>query len=61
MAQSPCINLCRMSPDTGLCLGCYRTLEEIAGWSGLNEAAQQAVLAAVEVRRSLDNTDPHHE
>lgn len=30
--QSPCTDLCTMHPDTGLCLGCARTIDEIAGW-----------------------------
>lgn len=30
---SPCISVCRMSEDTKLCEGCYRTLDEITGWS----------------------------
>jgi len=29
---SPCISVCRMSEKTGLCEGCFRTLEEITGW-----------------------------
>jgi predicted Fe-S protein YdhL (DUF1289 family) len=29
---SPCISVCRMSDQTGLCEGCFRTLEEITGW-----------------------------
>jgi predicted Fe-S protein YdhL (DUF1289 family) len=27
---SPCINVCKMNPDTTLYEGCYRTLDEIA-------------------------------
>lgn len=30
---SPCIAVCDMDASTGLCLGCYRSLEEIARWS----------------------------
>ena len=29
---SPCISICRMSDDTTYCEGCWRTLDEIAGW-----------------------------
>jgi predicted Fe-S protein YdhL (DUF1289 family) len=29
---SPCISVCRMSEQTGLCEGCFRTLDEITGW-----------------------------
>jgi len=48
---SPCINVCRMDPHSGLCLGCQRTLEEIAGWSGFDDAARLAVLDRVAERQ----------
>ena len=34
---SPCVNICVVHPDSGICVGCYRTLDEIAGWSGMSE------------------------
>jgi predicted Fe-S protein YdhL (DUF1289 family) len=48
---SPCINVCRMNPDTELCEGCYRTLDEIAAWSGMSAEARRAVLARLPARR----------
>ena len=48
---SPCINVCRMNPDTGLCEGCYRTLDEIAAWSGLSAEERRAVLTRLPARR----------
>ena len=30
---SPCISVCRIHADTGLCEGCFRTLPEISAWS----------------------------
>jgi predicted Fe-S protein YdhL (DUF1289 family) len=48
---SPCINVCKMDERTGLCLGCFRTLDEIAAWAGADDAARLAVLAAVARRR----------
>jgi hypothetical protein len=29
---SPCTKVCTMDPARGVCAGCYRSLEEIAGW-----------------------------
>lgn len=49
---SPCNNVCRMNPDTGLCEGCLRTLDEIAGWSAMSDAAMRAVLAQLPARRT---------
>lgn len=30
---SPCISVCRMSPDRSHCEGCFRTLDEIRIWA----------------------------
>lgn len=48
---SPCIDVCRMDPRSGWCVGCLRTLEEIAGWAGLDDDAKRAVLARLAERR----------
>ncbi len=40
---SPCINVCRMDGARGLCIGCMRTLDEIAAWSALPDAARVAI------------------
>lgn len=40
---SPCINVCRMSPVTGLCEGCLRTIGEITGWRASDDDAKRAV------------------
>jgi predicted Fe-S protein YdhL (DUF1289 family) len=49
---SPCINVCRMSADTGWCEGCQRTIEEIARWSRTSDDDRRAILAAVAERRA---------
>nr|NDG60814.1 DUF1289 domain-containing protein [Betaproteobacteria bacterium] len=36
---SPCVSVCRMDPLRQLCEGCLRTLDEIAAWGTLSEAA----------------------
>ena len=50
---SPCNNVCRMNPETGLCEGCLRTLDEIAAWSVMSDAEKRAVLARLPARRTL--------
>lgn len=49
---SPCTGICRLDPADGLCQGCLRTMEEIAGWSRLTPAAQWDLLFALERRRA---------
>jgi predicted Fe-S protein YdhL (DUF1289 family) len=48
---SPCIDVCRMNPETGFCDGCFRTIDEIAAWSSFDDEEKQGVLARVESRR----------
>lgn len=53
---SPCINVCRMDEASGLCVGCFRKIEEIAAWSRCDDAYRRAVLASVEQRRAERST-----
>lgn len=48
---SPCINVCRMHPRTGLCEGCLRTIDEITVWSRLDDAGKLGVLGQIDQRR----------
>lgn len=54
---TPCINVCRMSPDTGLCEGCFRTLDEIARWSRQDDEGKRRILSAVTKRRETLGVD----
>ena len=56
---SPCINVCVMDAASGFCIGCWRTLDEIAAWSGLDAAAKRAVLAAIRKRRARAAASAH--
>jgi len=49
---SPCVNVCVMDQANGVCIGCLRTLDEIAAWSVLDADARRAVLAAIGERRA---------
>ncbi len=42
--ESPCVKVCVIHKETRLCLGCSRTLEEIATWSQMTPEARQEVL-----------------
>jgi uncharacterized protein len=43
--QSPCVKLCVVHPEERLCVGCFRTIDEIAAWSRLTPAERAAILA----------------
>jgi predicted Fe-S protein YdhL (DUF1289 family) len=51
MIDSPCVNICHMSPRLGVCTGCCRTLDEIARWTEMGEARRARVMAALPGRR----------
>lgn len=50
---SPCTKLCKIDPRTGFCRGCARTLNEIAGWSRMSDAAKRRLLAELKKRQPL--------
>ena len=40
---SPCISVCKLDCATEFCEGCFRTLDEIAAWSRLDDPSKRAV------------------
>ncbi len=52
--ESPCIKICTYDPDSGLCRGCGRNLEEIADWYCMSDTERRAVMEKLPERlRSL--------
>ena len=49
---SPCISVCRMDAASALCVGCLRTIDEIAGWGLLDDDARRSVWAEIARRRA---------
>jgi uncharacterized protein len=47
---SPCENVCQIDPGSGLCVGCRRTLQEIADWLEMTPEQKLAVLERVAQR-----------
>ncbi len=48
--STPCIKVCAVSGQTGLCIGCGRTLAEIAGWAAMDEARRREIMAELPAR-----------
>ncbi|MEL7312950.1 MAG: DUF1289 domain-containing protein [Pseudomonadota bacterium] len=48
-AQSPCISVCTLD-DSDICMGCFRSLDEIIDWTMLDEAGKLQVLENVAQR-----------
>jgi predicted Fe-S protein YdhL (DUF1289 family) len=53
---SPCTKVCAMDGAGRYCLGCLRTLGEIAAWGELDDNGKRAVLRAVASRRARAET-----
>ena len=53
---TPCVKVCIVDGASSLCLGCYRTLSEIGGWSGLTDEERARIMAELPGRR--DRIDP---
>ena len=53
---TPCIKVCVVDGASSLCLGCYRTLAEIAGWSALGEDERARIMTELPARR--ERIDP---
>ena len=48
---SPCVRICRMDLDAGVCIGCMRTMDEISYWTRLSAPEREAVMAKLPERR----------
>ncbi len=48
---SPCIGVCKMDDKANWCVGCYRSLDEIASWSRLADDQKRALWTEVESRQ----------
>ena len=49
---TPCVKVCIVDGESGLCLGCYRTLGEVARWSSLSERERGVLMDELPTRRS---------
>jgi uncharacterized protein len=54
---SPCVKVCVMDATDRYCLGCKRTLGEIARWGRMTDAERAAVMAQLPVRRPEEGAD----
>ena len=52
MVKSPCVAVCKIDYESGYCIGCKRTIEEIANWSILNNQQKKKILAKVKSKNT---------
>ncbi len=51
--KTPCIKVCVVDGESGLCMGCYRKLTEVAGWARLTDEERDRILTELPARRAL--------
>ncbi len=51
--ESPCVKLCVVHPEARICTGCYRTMEEIGGWSQLAPEDRRTIMEELPSRAGL--------
>ncbi|MFJ6024855.1 DUF1289 domain-containing protein [Brevundimonas sp. NPDC092305] len=49
---TPCVKVCLVDGASSLCLGCYRTLSEIGGWSALTDDQRAAIMEDLPARKN---------
>lgn len=49
---SPCISVCVLDAAGRTCIGCFRTLDEIAAWGTLDAAAKRRIVAELPTRKA---------
>jgi predicted Fe-S protein YdhL (DUF1289 family) len=56
--ESPCVAVCLIDPKTSLCLGCGRTLPEIARWPRLDSTERHAITSGLAQRMTEAGLTP---
>ena len=49
--ETPCVKICVVDGESGLCLGCQRTLAEVASWGRLTPLERRAIMDQLPSRR----------
>ncbi len=51
--ESPCVKVCVIHPESRLCTGCLRSIDEIAAWSRFSPEDRRAIMAELPARAPL--------
>ena len=49
--DTPCIDICSIDRDSGECIGCGRTVEEVSNWENFNNLKKKQILEDLSTRR----------
>ena len=56
--ESPCNKVCTLDPAGHICIGCRRTVDEIAAWGSLSDAQRARIMAELAQRTLPDDPSP---
>lgn len=48
--ETPCTKICVIDATSRLCVGCRRSIDEIAGWANFSAAERRRIMAALPTR-----------
>lgn len=49
--ESPCVKVCVVHPESRLCTGCLRSIDEIGAWSRMSREERRAIMAELPGRK----------
>jgi predicted Fe-S protein YdhL (DUF1289 family) len=56
--ETPCKKICKIDAASGFCIGCGRTLDEIARWLSLSVDDRRRIIDALPARLSSMTSGP---
>jgi uncharacterized protein len=58
MIESPCVKICTLDAGSRQCLGCGRTVDEIARWIEMGDVERARIIAELPGRLAADRAEP---
>lgn len=50
--KTPCVKVCFVDPKAGICVGCFRTMEELGRWTRFSDQERDEIMAALPQRET---------
>lgn len=50
--RTPCVKVCFVDPKAEICVGCFRTMEELGCWTRYSDAERKAIMQALPEREA---------
>jgi hypothetical protein len=50
--KTPCVKVCFVDPTMQVCVGCFRTMEELGRWTRYSDDEREAIMQALPEREA---------